>query len=906
MVGALLAAALLQQQPQQSPQQAAGPTPTPAALAVDTGSLRHTSGRTPPVASAARVQGQPPHIDGRLDDAAWDATPPVTDFTQNVPHDGDPATERTEVRFLYDDEAIYVAARMFDSEPNGVRTQLGRRDADLQSDALTVAFDSYHDHRTVFRFNVNPSGVKADLLASDDNSWGDSSWDPVWEVATRRDSLGWTAELRIPLSQLRFQHAATQVWGVNVARWIQRKAERDVWAWSSQTDRGYASFFGHLFGLENLPQPRRLELLPYATAREERIPPAVSGDPFNDGSVEVGSVGLDLKYGLASNLTLDATINPDFGQVESDPAFVNLSAFEQFLEEKRPFFIEGADIFQFGNRQYFYSRRIGREPQGFADSRGGYVDTPANTTILGAGKLTGRPRGGWSVGLLEAATAREYATVDSSGVRFADEVEPFTNYVVARGRRDMGRGASQVGFIYTSVHRDLNDARLSFLRSAAYTGGLDFSHRFRQNRYRVAGSFGYSYIRGDTAAINRAQRNPARYYQRPDADYVDFDSTRTSLTGWAASLSLGKEAGANQFGIFADAISPGFELNDAGFLTSADRGRLYAFANRRWTRPGKVFRSAFAGNNAGVDLDFGGARTSTWYNLNLNGQFLNYWGVSASYGINFRSLSDRLTRGGPRASSPQSWFVSGGVWSDFRKRIVLNLWNSYSRDELGGSGFWGGGYVTLRPSAAVSVALGPSYSASNSILQYVQAQRDTTAAATYDRQYVFAQIRQKSLDLTTRLNVTFSPTLTLQLYTQPFVATGDYYRFKELARPRSLDYIVYGETPGSTLRCYDATDIAISCSGAGAPAYYVANPDTTAGRQDVLIGNPDFSSRSLRGNAVLRWEYRPGSTLFFVWTTSCSAFSADPRFSAGDDVQHLCQGPSANVFAVKMNYWLSL
>ncbi|MDO8665596.1 MAG: DUF5916 domain-containing protein, partial [Gemmatimonadales bacterium] len=525
------AALLLQQQAQQPPQPAvAGPPPSPAAVASDTGSMRHTNGRTPAVATASRLRGGAIHLDGRFDEPAWAEAEPITAFTQTVPHEGDPATERTEVRIVYDDDAIYVAARMFDSDPHGVRTQLARRDAFTEADKFDVAFDSYHDHNSSFVFGVNPSGVKTDRLIGQDGFSSDEGWDPVWEVATSQDSLGWTAEMRIPLSQLRFSQAETQVWGVNIIRHIQRKAEDVVFSWSRQDERGFASFFGHLFGLSHLPQPRRLEVLPYSTAREERIDPGTAGNPFNVGSRRIASAGLDLKYGLTSNLTLDATINPDFGQVEADPAFVNLSAFEQFLRERRPFFIEGADIFRFGGQQYFYSRRIGREPQAFADNRGGYADQPQRSTILAAAKLSGRTAGGWSVGLLEAATAREFATVDSAGTRFQDEVEPFTNYLVARGKRDFTGGSNQIGFIATAVNRSIGNPRLAFLRGAAYAGGFDFGHRFDHNRYNLTGSFGFTRISGDTLAIQLAQRSSARYYQRPDADYVEYDSTRTSLT----------------------------------------------------------------------------------------------------------------------------------------------------------------------------------------------------------------------------------------------------------------------------------------------------------------------------------------------------------------------------------------
>jgi hypothetical protein len=794
---------------------------------------------------------------------------------------------------------------MLDSDPNGVRAQLARRDADTEADQFRVAFDSYHDHVTAFVFGVNPSGVKTDqLIGQDGYSW-DDGWDPVWAAATRQDSLGWTAELRIPFSQLRFSGAGRQTWGVNLFRRIQRKAEEVRFAWSPPSDRGYASFFAHLHGLESLPQPRRLELLPYATAREERIHPGTGPDPFNDGSRELGTAGVDLKYGVTSSLTLDATFNPDFGQVEADPAFVNLSAFEQFFQERRPFFIEGADIFRFGGPQFFYSRRIGRAPQGSADPRDGFVHQPENATILGAAKLSGRAPGGWSVGLLEAATAAEYAAVDSAGVRFRDPVEPFTNYLVARGKRDFRGGSDQVGFMATAVNRRLADARLLFLRRAAYAGGLDFGHRFGGNAYNLSGSLAFSMIQGDTLAIQRAQRSSARYYQRPDADHVGYDPARTALSGWSASLNFGKEAGAYQFGVFGTARSPGFEVNDAGFQTSADEVELYAFVNRRWTRPGKVFRNAFLGNNAGITRNFGGIRTGGWYNFNAYGQFLNYWAADVHFSVNFRSESDGLTRGGPLAQSPRSSSVSGGMSSDSRRPVALWLSSHYSWNELGGWGYGLFSGLTLRPASSVSMSVGPEFYSSRSMLQYVQTEDDSTATATFGRQYIFAEVLQKTLDLTTRFNVTFTPALTLQLYAQPFVATGDYDGFKELARPRSLDHVVYGETPGSSLQCFEESGAEVPC-GARAPAYYLGDPDGGGPRASVRIANPDFGSRSLRGNAVLRWEYRPGSTLFLVWTRSCAASSAVPEFRGLNDLGRLCQGPSDNVLAAKLNYWLSL
>ncbi len=868
---ALIAALVLQQQ--------ALHTPEPALFLPDTASLRHANGRTPPLMTAVRATTGSPRIDGLLDDPVWAQATPVSGFTQGAPRDGDPPTVRTEVRILYDAQAIYVGARMFDPEPARVVGHLGRRDDMANSDAFEVDFDSYHDHRTSFQFYVNPMGVRADQVASNDFSGGDGGWDPVLDAAARRDSLGWTAELRIPLSQLRYPNTPTQVWGVNFWRQIQRTGELDMWAYKSRTDQGYASFFGHLLGLEGLPQPRRLEVLPYAAGIEERIDPGAADNPFNDGSREVGRVGVDLKYGLTSNLTLDATVNPDFGQVEADPAEVNLTAYETFFSERRPFFVEGASIFSgispglvpVDGPQYFYSRRIGRAPQLQAEYRGddAFADVPTSTTILGAAKLTGRTAAGWSLGAIEAVTAREYGTVDSAGIRFRDEVEPLTNYAVVRGKREYGRGAGYLGFTGTAVNRRLDGARLEGLRSAAYAAGLDLGHRFHRGRYSFFAALGFSRIQGDTLAIQAAQRSSARYYQRPDRGYAAYDPTRTSLTGWNAALGFSKDQGAWTFGVATRATSPGWEINDLGYQTRADRTLLAVSVNRRWTRPGRVFLDASAGTFVQLNWNFGGDRTTTSVQMAAAGTFRNYWYVSAVLTRTARVVNDGLLRGGPAGLTPAGW--TGGVYvsTDWRTPATFLVNVQGGVTETGGWNVRIGPYFIWRPSSTVALSTDPAYSVSMSTEQYVAALPDASATATFGRRYVFAGILQHSLDLTTRVDVTLTPALSVQLYAQPFVATGAYRDFRSLAKPRTLDYMPF-------------------------------NADSAG------VAGLDFNVRSLRGNAVVRWEYRPGSTLFFVWTTSCSAYAPSARFDALRDVGRLCPGRADHVFAVKVNYWMSV
>ena len=881
---------------------------TVLAQSADSATLRHSNGLVPPAITAVRVD-HPPTLDGRLDDPVWALATPVTELIQSDPDEGKPVSEATAVRIVYDADALYVGARLFDSEPRRIARQLGRRDSFTQSDDFVILLDSYHDHRTAFRFDVNPAGVKGDVLTGDEGRFWDNSWDPVWDVATSVDSLGWTAEMRIPFSQLRFSRAQDQVWGVRLVRIIQRKNEFSLFPFVGKTESGFVSRFAHIVGLRDIPAPRRLELLPYAVGRGSYHTPDVAGNPFDDGSNHFGGAGLDLKYGVTSNLTLDAAINPDFGQVEIDPAFVNLTAFEQFLEERRPFFIEGADIFSFraggesrnefvDTPQFFYSRRIGRPPQGYATSPGQFVDTPDNTTILSAAKLTGKTAGGWSVGVLDAVTARERATVADTltGARSRDEVEPATNYFVGRLKRDFQRGNTGLALLATAVNRNLDTRSLDFLRAAAYAGGVDFFHRWHKNTYVVSGTLGGSYIRGDTLAIQLAQRSSNRYYQRPDASGLRYDPTRTSLAGLTAELYIDKVAGNWLWGVAGSTTTPGFEVNDLGFHQRVDRIVASASVSRRWTRPGKVFRQAAVNLFAAPRWNYDGdpvRRALLGFGF---GQFRNYWGVEFNFNYRARVLDDRLTRGGPLAEQPAWWELGGGFFSDDRKRVTGNLFASYSGDQAGG---WSVGVfsrATVRPSGAVSLSLRPAYVVERSAAQYVRRVSDTTAGATLGARYVFAQLLQHSLNVSLRLNLTVSPTLSFQLFTQPFTFSGDYQAFKDLRARKTFAFNTYGRDNGSTITYDQAAET------------YTVDPDGGGPAAPFAIGNPDFRVRSFRSNAVLRWEYRPGSTLFVVWTQNRSGFFPfDPDFDLGRDLgRELFKDRPTNVLLVKLNYWLSL
>ncbi len=873
--------------------------------ALDSTALRHPNGVVPPIATAVRAE-RAPVVDGRLDDAAWALATPVTNLTQSDPQEGQPATERTEVRFVYDGAALYIGARMFDREPRKIAHHLGRRDSFTQSDDIRILLDSYHDHRTAFRFIVTPDGVRGDLQFGDDGNFADDSWDPVWQAAAHIDSLGWTAELRIPFSQLRFSRVRDQVWGFRIVRTILRKNETDIFPFVHKTDAGFVSRFAHLVGLHDLGDPKQVELLPYTLA-SGTYQTAVPGDPFSPGSDYTGKAGLDLKYGLTSNLTLDATLNPDFGQVEIDPAFVNLSAFEQFLPEHRPFFVEGADIFNFGGGsggflsfgnapQFFYSRRIGRPPEGSPTSPGQFVDMPKNTTILGAAKLTGRTPSGWSVGVLDAITRLAQATVldTTTGTRFHDDVEPTTNYFVARVRRQFHGGNDGIGFIATASDRAIHAPALDVLRSAAYDWGVDARHRWHNNTYGIAADIGGSYVTGDTAAINAAQLSSARYYQRPDAN-LHYDPTRTSLTGLTGDLYIDKLAGAWLWGAALSTTTPGFEVNDLGFQHRVDRIASGYYVARHWTKPGPVFQEATAIVQLAPSWNYEGDPIQRQVFINGFGTFRNFWFFNFFGGYGLTVVDDRLTRGGPLAQIPSNFNGGAGIQTDQRHAGSGGFFFNYFHDVSGAWSLNLNPTVEYRPSSAIDVSVGPNYNVGRSTAQYVQTVSDPLASATYGGRYVFAELRSHELDLTVRINATLSPALSVQVYAQPFAFAGAYSGFKELAKPKSYQFKTYGQAAGTTI-AYDS-----------ASATYTVHPDGAQPSDSFSISNPDFRVRSLNVNAVLRWEYRPGSTLFVVWTQRRSGFFNDPSFDVGRDFgrQLLLDRPT-NVLLVKFSYWLSV
>ena len=846
---------------------------------------------------------KPPAIDGQLTDEVWSQAQVLVDFTQRDPDEGKPATERTEVRVLYDDSALYFAARLFDREMAQIGRRLSTRDGDGDADRITLYLDPMHDHLTGVMFRVSAANVQTDAVLFND-TWDDWSWNAVWQSRVASDEDGWSVEMRIPLSQLRFPAGDRQTWGINVERFIRRRNEEAWLELVPKDQNGRASRMVHLAGLDGLRPSRRLELLPYTAARAEYVTPASPANPFNDGSRLFGSAGLDMKYGLTSNLTIDATVNPDFGQVEVDPAVVNLSAFETFFEEKRAFFLEGSQIFNnfgrggsngnwgFNNSepQIFYSRRIGRVPQLHADAE--FVDPPTATTIFGAAKLTGKTARGWSIGLLEAVTSTENAPTQTALIPGEVVVEPMTNYAVVRLQRDIGRRAG-LGILGTAVNRRLHEPYVeAALPRASYVIGSDGYLFLDADRdWVINGSIAGSRVTGSRAVISQLQRAPQRYYQRPDAAHLALDPNATSLSGFSGRLNFNKNSGLVQVNALLWGVSPGFESNDVGFHSNGDRAGGHAVVMWRNLTPGRILRSRNIWVAKAYTWNFAREIQSDVLGSQLSMTFMNYWSAGASIFAGRRSLEDRLTRGGPMSQSPAG--VDYGVYVNTDDRTWLSLnFNAGFRDDAAGG--WGRNVslgFNLKPSERLKFSIGPDWNRSYGFAQYVRSVDDPTATSTFGGRYVFGGIDQWQLSMTTRANVIFTPHASLQVFLQPLLATGDYSGFKELAQPRTYDFLEYGKDTGS-LTLDPATQI------------YVVDPDGGGSAPPFAFGNPDYNFKSLRLNAVFRWELKPGSNFYAVWTRQQQDFTNPGRFVPGHDARELLRAPGDDVILFKFAYWI--
>ena len=848
-----------------------------------------------------RIDSRGPVIDGRMTEKVWETTEWGTNFIQKQPYEGKAPSQKTAFKILYDQEYLYVGIRAFDTEPGKIVYRKSRRD-NCEGDWVQVIIDSYHDFRTGFSFSVSAAGVKKDALISNDGNGLDENWDPIWYVKTAADDLGWTAEMKIPLSQLRFDLKKDHPWGLYVARFLHRKEEISEWKLIPRQAPGLVSLFGELHGIKPVKTEPNVQLLPYIVGEYYHFDGNTNTFPSCERSDRF-DIGLDGKIGLTDNLTLDITVNPDFGQVEADPSEINLTAFETFFQEKRPFFIEGSNILDFeitggdldtGKDNLFYSRRVGRDPH-YA-SRGAdseIVSGPDYTTILAAFKLTGKTRSGFSIGILESVTDKETASMTHAGEQTETQVtvEPLTNYFVLRLQKDYNEGNTSFGGMFTAVNRDLNDPQLDFLHRGAYTGGLDFYHNWKNKEWKVYANTIFSHVYGEKEAILRTQQSSRRYFQRPDASHVTLDPDRTSLSGHGGTVGLDKNGGRWLFSSGVTWRSPGLELNDTGYLHKADMIMQWLWNSYRITEPFGIFHQLDISIDEWHGWNFAEETIFNGINVALKSQFKNYWGLTARIERNGEWLSTSDLRGGPALLQPGGWKSSLAIHSDERKklRVRLDAYN-YRGDHDSSRKTTLSAGVTYRPNSALSLSLTPALDMFKQKLQYVE-----TVQPDSQKRYIFAHIDLKTLSVTFRLNYSITPDLSIQFYGEPFISTGKYTRFKKITRPRAREYT-------DRFHLYDDDEITYD---PGEDDYYIDEEGEDGTR--FSFPDPDFNFLQFRSNLVVRWEYTPGSALYLIWAQGRTDFTHDAgTFSAADRMKDLFNLPSCNIFLLKFTYRLKI
>lgn len=856
--------------------------------------------QTPPEvrkqARAVRVESGSIRLDGRLDDEAWQKAMPVTDFLQAEPVERVPTTDRMEIRFVYDDTALWVGARLESGGP--IEAPMSRRDDGAQAEYLQIELDTYLDRRTAYMFGVTASGVRLDHFHPSDNEGDiDSQFDPVWEARTNVDDHAWTAELWLPFSQLRFNDQPERIWGLNVKRWQPRINEEDYWVVVGRTDRGWSSRFGDLRGIEGVQPKKRLEVLPYVSSSSRMTGNRDRNNPFDNGVNLGGRAGADMKVGIGSNLTLEATINPDFGQIEADPAEVNLTVFETIFQERRPFFIEGNSVLEAGTSNFYYSRRIGARPTGSAS--GDYVAYPDISTILGAAKLTGRMRTGTSVGFLTAVTDAESAQISKLGIRSKVEVAARSAWGVGRVIQEFGREGSTVGAHLTVVHRGLapSDPLAATQLRNAITTGVDTRLRFGNRMYEAAGNVGLTFLDGEPAAIERVQRSSGHFLQRVDQPAIRLDPTRRSLNGAQITGNVNKVGGRHWlWGTNVMIESPEFDPSDFGRLNYAGDIMVTPRITYRETRPGRIFRAySFQGsvtNYSYFDTDLGVRHT-----IGSNNSFTwkNFWVTNASFSRYFRGLDAQATRGGPAMGTPRGWNLSAGLRNSSGARTKWSGGWFIRTNEFDEKSWNVNGSISARPSPSVQLSVEPEYlneKGTNAFFSGPIGRQYLTTLnggrpETYGKRYVFGLVDRTTLSAQFRFNYTFKPDVTLDVYMEPFAASGQYRGFGELAVARGRHLRIYGT---------DGTTIARLADGSFA---------VTDGASTFTLSNRDFNVRSFRSNVVLRWEWRPGSTLFVVWQQNRASSVAEGEHVGVNDLFGSLSAPGDNILAIKTTVWLS-
>ncbi|MGE5447027.1 MAG: DUF5916 domain-containing protein [Bacteroidales bacterium] len=848
-----------------------------------------------------RLSTDKPIIDGVLNDPCWQTGEWTGDFIQWIPNEGAKPSQDTRVKILYDNKNLYVAIRCFDKEPGKISRKAGRRD-EMTGDITGINFDSYHDHRTGFEFSVTAAGQKIDLLLTNPMD-GDMNWNAVWYVKTGMEDSAWVAEYEIPLSQLRYSKENNQVWGMHVWRWIDRLSEESDWEKQSLSGPGMLYSFGELRGIEGLPRSKRIEIMPYAVGKLKTFEKQPL-NPFADkGRQWLGNVGLDAKIGLSSNFTADLTVNPDFGQVESDPSVMNLTAFETFYEEKRPFFLEGKNIFNFdmGDDGIFYSRRIGQTPDyRFDNTDNRFVQYPDNTSILSAVKISGKSAKGLAVGVLHSITAGEKAQLWSDGQTTEKRVTPLTSYTVGRLQQDFHEGNTVLGAMVTSTNRFIKDTYLEDMNRNAFTGGVDFLHQWNDKEFFVDARLMGSSINGSYAALERAVNSSARYYQRPDIGHnVSRSSWADHLDGHGGRIKIGKGSkGLLRYSTEIDWKSPGLELNDVGFMQMADIVHQETELSYFVTKPVSIFRTYTVGLHQNNQWDYHMNYENSSVYAFASMEFLNRWALNPSGSYQTQILDTRLLRGGPAFLLPALWEGSLSMHTDMSKKVHFSLAGNRSVAE--DDNYTATAYhasVTAIPYNVLKVSLSLDYSQNQDNLQYVG-----RVMVNGFGNYLLAHLDQKTLGTTFRVDYNITPEISIQYYGSPFTSTGKYTDFKIVNDPAAKNY-KDRFTPFTLTRLGNNYN---AIYGGGYGYGYGGGYGYGSYYEVPQIQNPDFTFTQFRSNLVFRWEYRPGSQLFLVWANERTGYKNDNTPHVGDGISQLREVFPNNIFLVKLNYWFSL
>jgi hypothetical protein len=699
------------------------------------------NGRVVPEIRATRVNPHPPKIDGDLSDSIWTSGKVefARSFIQRMPEDGKPATESTLVAVAYDENALYVAFWCYDAEPTGIARQLVRRDRTASSDEVNLRLDPFHDHQSGNQFAISAAGVLRDCRFYNENGQ-DDSWDGVWDGAVKSQPWGWTAEMRIPYYCLRFSEKQEHTWGIDFARSVERKNEASRWSYTPVSDGRFVSNFGHLTGLTGIRPARHLELLPYTVASFESAPKEEIANP--DGRDYMGNVGCDVKYALSSDLILDATINPDFGQVELDYPVLNLSAYETWFSERRPFFLEGSNLFE-SQYQLFYSRRIGRAPQrDVTDSQfQAYTEYPNATTILGAAKLTGKIADRTTIAILSAVTAEEEATYQTTvGARREGVVEPQASYSVARVRQDILRNSS-VGVLLTLASQDT--------RYPATTGGLDWQLRTNNGGWQ---------FRGQTV----------------------FSRTNNINTGYAVDAALEKTSGRYiRAAIGCEVANPHLNLNRLGYSTRGNRRHTWGWTQYRNLTPRWIFREMYHNLNAWSTWNYDGVNISLGGNYNAYCQLRNYWGLGWGVGVQGEKYSDDETRGNGlwvwKSYPTTNWWVT--LDTDYRKKISFSTQPNIATDR--GGTWWSENFnINVRPRSNMEFSFGVYYARYFNATMWVNNYQFSDSTGVKDSS-LFADLDRDQLRFDASASLVINRNLTCQLSAQALIAGLDYrnYRF---------------------------------------------------------------------------------------------------------------------------------